>query len=259
MRIHSTINFDEPYEARPNAEDDPDILWVRIESETMLHYPDSPNGEASKKGEDMRSFNSVHQIIINFNSDNTEKSTDGKDIYRPVIIFYDGPETNDTYYDSHKTNEDVLHRESLPVIVNLNADFQGILYMPNSPVVLNDNGYKFDGFIVAKNYLKLKTENDFYQDEETGKYYDNVGKTTEYFKISETKNGKTNTMFIDEKGNVQYGNADRRTKYGTYATFGRTDFTTHQYHIAQTSADNLLLSGKWFVKTFFIDTLKLEL
>ena len=244
MRIHSTINFDEAYKVRPNATEDPDILWVRIESETMLHYPDSPNGESSKKGEDMRSFNSIHQIIINFNSDNTATDNEDKDIYRPVVIFYDGPETNDTYYDSHRTNTEVLHRQSLPVIVNLNSDFQGVLYAPNSPVVINDNGYKFNGFIVAKSYVKLKTENDFYKDEETGKYYDSANKTIEYFKVAETKNGVTNVLFTDEYGNVQYSDqADTRKSVGTYDNFNRTNFTTHDYEVLQSSADNLLLSG----------------
>ena len=51
-------------------------------------------------------------------------------------------------------------------------------------------------------------------------------------------------MYVDDYGNVQYMElTNPPTKYGTYDTFGRTDFTTHGYHIAQTSANNLLLSG----------------
>ena len=236
MRIHTMINFDEPHKAR-EGKDDPDILWVRIESDAMLTNPDSPNGETTsyvaKSG--LRSFNSVHQFIINMNSANTAIDADGKDIYRPVIIFYDGPER-------YSTANNI--RDSLPVIVNLNADFQGVLYVPNSPVVLNDNGYDFNGFIVAKSYMKLKPEEGFYKDEETGKYYDSEAKTTEYFKVSETKNGVTNVLFTDEWGNVQYSEqADTRRLVGTYDNFNRTDFSTHGYKILQSSADNLLLSG----------------
>ena len=41
MRIHATLNFDEPHKARVSYQyDDPDILWVRIESEPMYSEPD---------------------------------------------------------------------------------------------------------------------------------------------------------------------------------------------------------------------------
>ena len=41
MRIHATLNFDEPHKARVGYQyDDPDILWVRIESEPMYSEPD---------------------------------------------------------------------------------------------------------------------------------------------------------------------------------------------------------------------------
>ena len=92
--------------------------------------------------------------------------------------------------------------------------------------------------------MKLKPEEGFYKDEETGKYYDSEAKTTEYFKVSETKNGVTNVLFTDEWGNVQYSEqADTRRLVGTYDNFNRTDFSTHGYKILQSSADNLLLSG----------------
>ena len=184
----------------------------------------------------MTELNSVRQMILNFNASNAG------DEYRPVVIFYDGPETNDIYA-SYKDRTDVLHRKSLPVIVNLNADFNGILYMPNSPVVLNDNGYNFKGFIVAKEYKLLKTESDFVKDPTADVYYtDLADKTNEYFKITDEHD---NTMFINAKGEVQYKDeADTRKKYGEYKTFNRTSFQTYGYEILRESANNLLLSGK---------------
>ena len=52
-------------------------------------------------------------------------------------------------------------RNSLPVILNLNANFNGVLFMPNSPVVINGNGNNFEGFVVAEKFLKLKDAHDF--------------------------------------------------------------------------------------------------
>ena len=75
----------------------------------------------------------VRQVIINVNVDNTSESA------RPIILFYDGP----------------AYEKSLPVILNLNADFKGILFAPNSPVVINGNNHKIQGFVVAESYVQL--------------------------------------------------------------------------------------------------------
>ena len=168
LRIHSSINFDTPYKARDdddrqdeNKGNAYDILWVRIESEPMLYQPDlkSDKAKANYKtkvaNNGINGLNSVNQIIINANKSNT-----GPDD-RPVVIFYDGPETNDVY-DSYKSRTDVLHRQSLPIILNLNVPFNAILYAPNSPVVvIGNNTGNFDGFVVAKEYKRLKTTKDF--------------------------------------------------------------------------------------------------
>lgn len=226
MRIHSTINFDDKFKERSNAEEKPDILWVRIESEPMLSEPDAKNGYSSLKS-GLRQLNSVRQIIININESNYDTESQS---YRPVVIFYDGPERYST---------DNTLRDSKPVIVNLNADFRGILYMPNSAVVFNGNGKNFNGFIVAKEYLQLKT--DFVQDSSDGRYYtDLADKTNEYFKITDEYG---NTMFIDSKGEVQYESSapNFSRKYGTYDPLGRTDLTTYNYQIKPESANNLLL------------------
>lgn len=272
LRIHSTLNFEDPYPARSTARREspnlPDILWARIESERRrLRYPDSPD-PYTKLNIDIRSLNSVRQIIICFNKSNFD--TAGKE-YRPVIIFYDGPERYNTL---------TTIRDSKPIIVNFNAPIRAILYAPNSPVViLGDAKDSFRGFIVAKKYMRLKTTADFEAElqADPGKYTrdgdsfqstkavsnpyygknhtDKDGKVIKvrdngepetikwlYTKIVNPANGIE--MYVDDYGNVQYmplSNAP--TKCGTFDNFGRTDFTSHGYHIDDSSAKNLLLSG----------------
>ena len=163
LRILATINFDEPYEVRDqfdkngneikdnqgNSLLETDPLYIRIESEPI--YNDGTT----------TSHSSVRQIIININADNTvtEKKidSDGEEKtvykYRPLVIFYDGPE---------KLNRNISSvRDSKPVIINLNADFRGIIVMENSPMVINGNGHKFNGFVVAKEFVQVKTDADF--------------------------------------------------------------------------------------------------
>ena len=198
-RIHGLITFYEMFPAiakklNKNGEVDEENgkfyyepLWARIESEPMWSYLGS---NKFQKGLD-----TVHQIIININESNwmeEETETDSKGnkvvhpipiegnderlkhfniepdekvIFRPIVFFYDGPETNATNIFLDKSN--ISHpqtraesRNSKPVILNLNADFAGILYMPNSPVVLVTNGHKFRGFIRAKSYKVLATSDD---------------------------------------------------------------------------------------------------
>ena len=243
QRTHSQINFDKPYPTRSDKTY-PDILWTRIESEPMW----------SKLGfQTQRTLNAVRQIILNVNVSNMGEA------YRPLVIFYDGPETNSKNPNLTEEERKSVNsiRLSQPVILNLNADFSGILYAPNSPVVLNNpNDHDFKGFIVAKEYLSLKTESDFYQ--ENGKYYDSSSKTTEYFKtvynhdINGTSKKITNTVFVDSIGNVQYKPYTGNFKCGTYESFGQsgldeTFFTTDNdmihYDILKDSANNLLIVG----------------
>ena len=203
MRTHSQINFGIPYETRPGKVY-PDILWARIESEPMW------SNLGFKK---ILELNTVRQIIININESNMSES------YRPIVIFYDGPETNtnNPYLTEEERPAASNIRNSQPIILNLNADFSGILYVPNSPVVLNGNGYNFKGFIVAKEYLSLKKARDFY--EEDGKYYNNSSKSEEYFKVVDSHNSNNN-MFVDSKGNVQYKSYTGELRYKTYENFG---------------------------------------
>ena len=265
-------------------------------------------------------LNSVNQIILNFNQSNYSTNDQR---YRPVVIFYDGPETYSIYSDYDTENKFV--RKSKPVIVNLNAPYRGIFYMPNSPVVvIGDHKDDFKGFIVAKEYLQLKGDDDFidssevrYFNKPTRQYeytrevkadgtvqYRDLGGTKistsvtkdeqayrlkiyykkgdtsgkRYYKVygknsvcpagltetTVTIDGKQYTVFIDQDGmkyikteeengiemyvddygNVQYMELENPPmKIGKYETFGRTDFSSHGYHILGDSAINLILSG----------------
>lgn len=305
LRIHSRINLDAPYPERSDittpftealrekdAEGNllPDILWGRIESEPMLSRPDAVNGYTNYMTKVVTGLSSVRQIIINVNSSNYDT---GSVTYRPVIIFYDGPERYSS--ESHI-------RDSKPVILNLGKPFRGVLFAPNSPVVVVGNAKnQFKGFVVAKSYMRLKDKNDFIhggyryfsldsnkrkQYEYTrevkadgtveyktlkGKVEKNMDDTkaykveyfyakgdtsgTKYYRTVEnetlTDNGVEKetdnalVLYTDEYGEVQFAEVDGSFKYkiGEYDNFGRTDFTTHDYHVNETSATNLLLSG----------------
>ena len=181
LRTQGLLNFRDAWRNRNLMDDDtsndltPDILWVRIESEPWWGtMPWTNNYNAG--------WTSVRQIIISIDADNTDStdrafkftSTNKKDQvkdyavvgdfdgyqldgglaykYRPFFIFYKGPET---YVENPEM------RKSQPVILNLNQNFNGILYAPNSPVVILGNGKKFTGFVVAKEFVQLKTVKDY--------------------------------------------------------------------------------------------------
>ena len=177
LRIHSTFNFTTPYTVRQNrteeqiAENPEDALYVRIESEPIDPLPFKT---------DHRAYSSVRQIFLNINQSNTDKN------YRPLVFFYDGPE---------KINDNSSVRDSQPVILTLNADSRVILFAPHSPVVIRGNYKTMQGFVIAKEFVQLTTESDYYQ--EDGRYFDSSAKIKEYFYVSEEG------TFIDEVGNVQ--------------------------------------------------------
>ena len=249
LRIHTTINIENPYPVRSDVSDDyyknlgfenrpdteyPDVLWARIESEPMIYY--KTYWKTNTISWSNLQFNSVRQFIININQSNADTETvtvekDGEQVqetrykHRPIIFFYDGPE--------RYTKENHI-RDSKPVILNLKKDFRGVLYAPDSPVVILEDGkpltgnakHKFNGFIVAKNYLELITADD--------------PEAANYTKI--TENGID--MYIDNLGNVQYKYPEQyRKSYGTYDNFERTDFTSHGYPIPKDSEYNLFFSS----------------
>ena len=287
LRIHTNINYEDPYEVREgfDEEDNQDILWTRIESEPILNHPDTTDvskrlGLTSKI--DSTSLNSVHQIFVNFNKSNYDS---GDKKYRPVIVFYDGPETNGIYSDYSG-----WVRPSQPVVINMNVPFRAIIYMPNSPVVLmGDAQDQFIGFVIAKEYRQLMTAEDF--DFSHTRYYKEGNRATtiarvyEDGRITDAKGNAIDTIpsnvysekvykrngsadptetkdyyyfvpgadnpecgidiFVDYHGNLQTKELKSLPKrVGSYSNFGRTNFSTHNYNVLGTLADNLLLSGK---------------
>ena len=159
-----------PYKTRSNREA-PDVLFARIESEPIKWLPGYNKGHIA--------WSSVHQIIINVNCSNFDEVND-----RPIVFYYDGP---------GKLDNDSPIRDSQPVILNLNADFRGVLYAPNSPVVVCGNNHKFEGFVVAKEFLTLKKDADF-ENEGYVKAIrqDNLTATNKYLR-------NTNKIYIMEK------------------------------------------------------------
>lgn len=196
--INTLVNDFNPASMIPST----DPLYVRIESEEL----NEADGD--------RQNTTVRQMFINVNKANTGSSD------RPLIIFYEGPDRGLTegVDDSDKNSSqsgspkeaypNLSWRDSKPVILNLNADFRGILFAPNSPVVINGNGKNFYGFVVAREFVRVTTEKDYTV--KNGKYFDSNGK--EWFKSSQTSNGITNTVFVDEYGNVDTRPLDNATR-----------------------------------------------
>lgn len=158
-RILFTANFDEAFPTRLNKNDPtPDPLWVRIESEPIKNLKYIGKG-------DHKAYNSVRQITLNFNTSNAKTENikvDGKTVTRykdrPLFIFYTGPEKlNAADVDANGKHV----RDSQPVVINLNADFNGVLYMPESPAIINGKGHTWTGYIVAKEFLAAKTIEDY--------------------------------------------------------------------------------------------------
>lgn len=233
-RVHVPIDIQVTYNIR-DGKYPPDPLYIRIESETVLNskYYHTPTGLTLNRS----NMSSVRQIIININEDNFNANND-----RPLIFFYDGPEKGTVNQSDGKPIKGESVRQSQPVILNLNKDFRGILFAPNSPVVINGNGHKFEGFVVGKYFTQLMPESafehielgsiDFYakktdlvalmkkkgisnRDELTADDLSNENDLPRYYKVTEetvkytNRNPITvpvNTMFTDDHGNVQFTN-----------------------------------------------------
>ena len=152
LRIIGSINFSGAWKDRNLKDLKADVLWTRIEADPIWSKLPFKN---------QTGLNSVRQMILNVSASNTataiyKDEDSGKETkyytQRPFFIFYMGPETN---------NDTTTARESQPVILNLYEDWNAILYMPNSPVIINGNGHKLTGFVIAKEYHRLKTADDF--------------------------------------------------------------------------------------------------
>lgn len=201
LRIHSTFNFCKPYEytaERKRANKDK-VLYVRIESEPIVPLP-----FVKAQNTEHMVYSTVRQIILNINQSNYDV-TEGGEVteYRPLMFFYSGPEQ----IRPQNVDENGCHRirPSKPVILNFYADARVILFAPNSPVVINGNGHQMHGFVIAKEYMRLATAEDFRKIGD--RFYGEDG--TEYFKIKNEAKDATNKifgtcdLFIDSKGNVQ--------------------------------------------------------
>lgn len=188
MRLITSFNFNYAWTDRNLNDLVPDVLWTHIESDPLWFEYGS-------------SWNSVHQIVLNAHESNTAYTTiNEQKVYteRPFVIFYDGPEV----YNANSTV-----RVSQPVILNLYNDWNAILYMPNSPVIINGNGHKLTGFVVAKEFRRLKTAEDM-EDEGYTKVTDMYGKklfTKKLFTEAEVDELVTTDRMkkIDDKGNLK--------------------------------------------------------
>ncbi len=195
-------------DAKKKAKEPPDPLYIYIESENFYSHEYQNNNTG---------FNTVRQIVINLNASNNNENKD-----RPMFFFYDGPEKINSdnnkitwyetwreswkYEDKYKDNA----RNSLPVIINFFEDFRGVFFFPNSPVVINGNGKKFEGFIVAQKYLRLKEYSDFPTMAEVG--------------TESTERGCA--VYKDSAGNVLYHkNAKGGKRYVQIVTPMNTDGT----------------------------------
>ncbi len=125
-----------------------DPLYVRIESEEL------------NEGSNDRYGTLVRQIWLNVDKDYKAEGS------RPMVIFYEGPDRGlSEEYDKEELETGqapnpsarypfLTKRDSEPVILNLNADFKGILFAPNSPVAIIGNGHKLEGFVIAEKFVK---------------------------------------------------------------------------------------------------------
>ena len=217
-RILFNTEFDQAFEARtdkirgqanPDDNRNSDPLWVRIESDPLKN---------PYNGAGVSNFNSVRQITLNFNSDNTSVTSDSDGSYyqyRPYFIFYDGPENIDKKTDPET---DVLVRHSQPVVLNLNEDLNAIIYMPESPVIINGNGNTLHGFVIAKCFLDAVKSEDL-----TGSsgvtLYDGFNKPKNLAgNFSEGTDGKGNTVYFQSDDLVTRDEIDKLYPDATITT-----------------------------------------
>ncbi len=116
-----------------------DPLLVRIESEDMTRLHSYGNNN-------LFYASSVRTLTLKIDSDNTAST------YRPLIIYYFGPQDSDENVNAGRVSQ--------PVTLELNANFKGILFAPYSPIVVKHNGYKIQGIIIGKSFRMEKNGQD---------------------------------------------------------------------------------------------------
>lgn len=151
-RIHFPVIIVKAYPVR-SGKSAPDSLYAFIEQEPIKQEVTLSDSSTFTR-EDM---SSVRQIIINNDIANTGTYD------RPLVFFYEGPEVPLKKYHPELYDGDdyVGARPFLPIILNLYANFRGIIFAPNNPVIINGNGFKLEGFVVAREFRRLKTWKDF--------------------------------------------------------------------------------------------------
>ena len=117
---------------------DSDPLLIHIESEE-INAGDGALSDGIANNAGGTAANSVREITINIQRDNTDAK------YRPLVFSYSGPAV--------LPNTDPGTRVSQTVTLNLEEDFKGILFAPNSPVCIKGNGHKLRGLVVAEKFV----------------------------------------------------------------------------------------------------------
>ena len=147
-RIESIITFDRLYEVRGTKEqlealgdqavkntdgkvatDDP--LLVRIESEEFNQG--AVTNSVRKTTIDIKPAAGTTDTLLTKNSDGSYR-------YRPLVFFYSGP---------------IGNRKSQTLTLNLDSDFRGAIFAPNSRVCITGNNHTMKGFIIAKEFAYL--------------------------------------------------------------------------------------------------------
>ena len=147
FRIHFPVMIVKKYPIR-TGKSAPDSLYAFIEQEPIKQEVTLSDGTTYTRG----NMSSVRQIIINNDVANTNTSTD-----RPWVFFYEGPEIPLKKYHPELYDSDgdyIGDRPFLPIILNLWANFRGIIFAPNNPIIINGNGYKMEGFVVAREFRR---------------------------------------------------------------------------------------------------------
>lgn len=248
-RIHFPVCINIAYPIR-SGKKPPDSLYAFIEQEPIVRTVTRSDGSTYNRG----NMSSVRQIIISANKANTNTDTD-----RPIVFFYEGPEIatkkeNSAVYDGD--DDYVGVRPFLPVILNLNANFRGIIFAPNNPVVINGNGYKLEGFVVGKSFKRLKTAADFesegyksttYNGVKTYIHKDNLTKTSVpsgYVSIKALINGNWISCYVQ---NGQWYSRSSNPDYTQYAQINYNN-DTGKYAFF----DKILLPVTYNNKTYYI-------
>ena len=283
-RIHFPVMMVSKYKVRAGKDSDP--LYAFIEQEPIKQIVYQSDGTSYLRG----NMSSVRQIIICNDYANTDSDA------RPWVFFYEGPEipyapsepdasdvlngtmTEDEYYEqlvklkkqAHSDHPEyydsdgdyIGDRPFLPIILNLYRDFRGIIFAPNNPVIINGNGYKMEGFVIAREFRRLKIYSDFQNAKYSGSsvsgdngkpvyVYPNVStykgvssKNAPFY--AEVSNWKTKPSVSSEKGGSN--NTSSKTTY-KYITINGTKYYAATIYLKDTTYQGWVKFGQWSTKS----------